>query len=382
MLPKTTNGATWKIHDALRETTISLRNELPQLEVRLPERRAAPVLQAGLHPADEADEPRRQRERQQRLADGDAASESSRPPRHQQQHDQRRGPCRPGRGGASRPAADAPAWPPRRTARTTGRRATRSNQGCDVAPVRDRLDEVPRVGMHVDPSGRRSAGTARRRSRRSGSANAVDVYSIRGGLADPAAAPGVAHAQAPVDAPQPRRDHERPRRDQDDEQPRRAAAGEICPRPAGVSRITAQADAALARRAALRARRRAAASDRHEDARAPRRAPRRPRRGSPCRPHRAAAPRGRAAASGDRGIARNVMPNAFTKHAAAEPARQGQHAHGERHHQTATAGAGTADAGQERLEQQPLGDEAVERRQRRDGGDADEEVAAPSTACA
>ena len=60
-------GSQEKIHEACSEMTMSLRQKFEQIEIRLPDRRAAPVLQLGLPVADQAAEERRQQEQQGRL---------------------------------------------------------------------------------------------------------------------------------------------------------------------------------------------------------------------------------------------------------------------------------------------------------------------------
>ena len=77
-------------------------------------------------------------------------------------------------------------------------------------------------------------------------------------------------------------------------------------------------------------------------------------------------------AAGVRARPRKVTPNALTKQAAASAAESASSAP-DRRHQELEAPGRQLRAEQDRLEGQPLGDEAVERRQRRDRRAADQE---------
>ena len=61
------NGAARNSHDALFETTTSFWNSLRSSQYGCQDRRAAPVLQSRLHPADQPDQTRGEQERQRRL---------------------------------------------------------------------------------------------------------------------------------------------------------------------------------------------------------------------------------------------------------------------------------------------------------------------------
>ncbi len=125
-------------------------------------------------------------------------------------------------------------------------------------------------------------------------------------------------------------------------------------RAPSVSAVTTGASASMTRPGKTPASRQSAGEGEHRA---------RARSGRPPRPARPPALRGRP---------RKVMPNALTKQAAASAAESASMA--------PTAGTrnlrphcGRSGLEQDRLEGQPLGDEAVERRQRRDRGAADQE---------
>ena len=86
------------------------------------------------------------------------------------------------------------------------------------------------------------------------------------------------------------------------------------------------------------------------------------------------------AAAGVRGRPRNVTPKALTKHAAASAADEGEQ-RADCGHQEFQPPRGKLRAEQDRLERQPLGDEAVERRQGGDRCAADQEHESGLTAC-
>ena len=348
-------------HDLLPE-------ELPQLEIRLPERRPPPVLQPRLHPADQPHQSRAPGAARATSARRRPPSASARPSRHQQEQDEGEDHVEQVEVERSRPGATARGRPSGAGTTRRARRGAARARGAPRSGTRStgRSISTPGGSRSRDP---RSGGRARRR--RAGAAPRTRSPCTPSGASGRCGRSPRCRPRGGADR---RRRAGRPRATATDTStsPAARAAGAITPAVPGISSVEPGHRGRRGRRAARRARppprpgpARRAMAGRPRATQASASAPIAELHGQGYLP--------RLGRAGRAGHGEKRDAEGLHEARRGQPAGEGEHPHRERHEHAQLRSRQLRPA-QERLEHQPLGDEAVQRRQPGDGGRAHEEA--------